>query len=292
MRRYIVCSAPKCTGHSWLWEDKIQDGFTCKHCGSLWAKSIQHRGHQLKYPQKTFAVSKPRKPVKSSTYRDVLLEAPPGLGEGANKKFRNLKNAKEEKNVLSLVHEDWPKLSIGTQEKLSKAGYGPKVPAPEMDLKTILQQHLAVLPKELQEVVNKLVEPEKPTENQVTNKLKKQVGELRSLSDRRQSLQIQVDKAKETYGNLLKELQETQKAIDTTQEAVKTTSEEYKKFLEMQPTVHPEVEDADGGLTSHEHFVEVLNKVGLQITDDQKDQLAKLMTENDFKRRKIEKTCG
>ena len=90
----------------------------------------------------------------------------------------------------------------------------------------------------------------------------------------------------------MKDLQETQKAIDTTQEAVKTTSEEYKKFLETQPPFPPAVEDESGAKTNLEHLLEVMHKVGLMPTDDQKDQITKMMSESDIKRRKLEKQHG
>ena len=148
------------------------------------------------------------------------------------------------------------------------------------------------MPEDVKEQIERVLQPkEEITEKGETQKLKTAVGHLRDLTNRKLQIQSKVDNLKEQYRVALQELQDIQSEIDTTQKDLKTATEQYAKLVEVKDE-HGPTETQVGVDT----MLELLQKVGMNYTDAQKEDLQKLLEENHHKRRRVglpgEGHCG
>ena len=159
------------------------------------------------------------------------------------------------------------------------------------DLAAIVKAHLAQLPEEVRARVSPILEPEKPaTEKSTAVKLKTTVGTIKDLTNKKAHLQLKVDQSKDQYKALLQELQDLQQMLDNAQDDLKKTSEEYAKLAQ---TMKIE-QEAEETCITRERMIEMMNSVGMTISEEQKEQLEKLAEETKQKRRKTggEGSCG
>ena len=97
MGRYIV---RKCQQH-WLWEGKVDSHKRCKGCNRSWMATMKSQEWQQDWF--TQQSNKPmwkqsKKPWRKPTYKEALLEPPPGLGatkilKGKGKKWKDMEDA-------------------------------------------------------------------------------------------------------------------------------------------------------------------------------------------------------
>ena len=89
-----------------------------------------------------------------------------------------------------------------------------------------MQEHLQSLPPEVNQAVEKVIEPAKPEPTAAT-KFTNAVGVLKQLSTKKSSLQAKADVVKQQYGALLTELEELQGKIEEAQKELQQHTESY-----------------------------------------------------------------
>lgn len=116
------------------------------------------------------------------------MEKPPGLG------------SRPQGSVVEMaLKKGWSTLTKDVQDALKAVGID-YTPEPELQpLEEVLKANLEALPSEVRTAVEGLLQPPQIAQVDVTGQLKATVGELRQLSQRKQSLQKKVDNAKEQY---------------------------------------------------------------------------------------------
>ena len=274
MGRYIVCSC----GQHWLWEDKVQAHPTwkCKGCNRPWISQLQKVQGK---PKEAFSYKKERKSYSwpRRTYKAALLEPPPGLSQP-----KGLKN-KQWKSLEGAAMQHWDSLPEAFKETLGGMGINKQKEEKPTDLKEILKQHLAALPEGLKSQLEGIIHPKvETTEKSAAAKMKASIGTLRDLSNRRDGAQAKVDQSKEQYKTALQDLQDLQKQIDLTQEELKQTTAEYARIA-MQKKIEEIPMDTK---VEEETMWQLMEQVGITVDEDKKEQLQKLLEENQTKRRK------
>ena len=215
-------------------------------------------------------------PKRWTTYRDVVVEGPPGLPK-PSKQLKPLKKTKHLRDFEAAVRKSWKDLPPGFQEVMSNMGVvKPPADTAKPDLAAIVKAHLAQLPEEVRAQVSPILEPEKPpTEKSIAVKLKMTVGTIKDLTNKKAHLQLKVDQSKDQYN---------------AQDDLKKTSEEYAKLAQ---TMKIE-QEAEETCITRERMIEMMNSVGMTISEEQKEQLEKLAEETKQKRRKTggDGSCG
>ena len=72
---------------------------------------------------------------------------------------------------------------------------------------------MTALPQAVQDVVNKLTQPIPDTEKELAQKLKTQVGDLKSVSVKKNQLQTKLDQVKAQYASMLQDMQDLQSKL-------------------------------------------------------------------------------
>ena len=197
----MTCRHSEC--RNWIWEDKLRPGTRCRKCGTWWQNMAatgkgKGQGHgQHRAPSK--AQPWPRKQPATQ-----VLDTPPGLP-----RLRPLKQSKEHASAVELIASTWSVIPEGIQTKLAALGYGPQPPE-EPELTELLKSHMTALPQEVQAVVTKLTQPMPDTEKELAHKLKAQVGELKTVSIKKNQLQSRLDQIKSQYAAMLQDMQDLQ----------------------------------------------------------------------------------
>ena len=146
-----------------------------------------------------------------------------------------------------------------------------------------LKQHLAALPEGLKSQLEGIIHPKvETTEKSAAAKMKASIGTLRDLSNRRDGAQAKVDQSKDQYKTALQDLQDLQKQIDLTQEELKQTTAEYARIA-MEKKIEEIPMDTK---VEEETMWQLMEQVGITVDEDKKEQLQKLLEENQTKRRK------
>ena len=91
------------------------------------------------------------------------------------------------------------------------------------------------LPQQVQQIVTKLTAPEPCTEREIATKLKGQVTELRTLSIRKNQLQVNIDGVKAQNASLLTGMQDLQSKLADGQKALQQLSQDYMKGVNQTP---------------------------------------------------------
>ena len=220
-RSYMTCQNQEC--HNWIWRDKMRPGTRCRKCGQWWdhyattgkGKGQGHGqakplGHGKAWPKKSPGTQ--------------MLDSPPGLHRP-----RPLKQNKEQAAAAELLATTWEVIPEGIQTKLMALGFGPPPPE-EPELTELLKTHMTALPQEVQAVVTKLTQPLPDTEKDLAQKLKAQVGDLKSVSIKKTQLQTKLDQVKTQYASMLQDMQELQGKLNEGQKRLKQLSDQYMKI--------------------------------------------------------------
>ena len=247
----------------------------CKGCQRVWIKQIQESNKQPK--PYTNAKKREAHSWPPRSYKAALVEPPPGLPQQ-----RSLKN-KQWKSLQGAALQHWENLPEAFKETLGGMGIQKQKEEKPTDLKEILKQHLAALPEGLKSQLEGIIHPKvENTEKSAAAKMKASIGTLRDLSNRRDGAQAKVDQSKEQYRIALQDLQDLQKQIDQTQEDLKQTTAEYARIAMEKKIEETPVETK----VEEETMWQLMEQVGITIEEDKKEQLQKLLEENQTKRRK------
>ena len=285
-RNYVTCRHTEC--RNWIWEDKLRPGTRCRKCGTWWQQQTatgkgKGQGHgQPRAAQKA-------QPWLRRHQAQPALDTPPGLP-----RLRPLKQSKEQASAVELIASTWSVIPEAIQAKLTTLGYGPPPPE-EPELTELLKSHMTALPQEVQAVVTKLTQPMPDTEKELANKLKAQVGELKTASIKKNQLQSRLDQIKSQYAAMLQDMQDLQTRLSEGQTKLKQLSDQYMKVTQT-----PMPEGLEGENTKDlpipmavETFV---TSLGIDLTEDQRTQLHGLLKrppaddEDIHKRRKTDST--
>lgn len=276
-RHYKVCEHCR---SSWIWEDRLihKPDMKCNQCGEPWQVALlPDLRRKVSWAKWNFNGIGARWPKKS--YKDALLEPPPGLQGG-----QKAKRAKKGKDggLQKALKEHWDKLPEAFRNQCTALGWQVTEPPVSQDLPTPIKEHLQSLPTDLKEAVEKIVEPDKP-EPTLATKVKQAVGTLKQLSEKKSALQNKVDAVKAQYTQLLQDLKDLQGKIEVAQKELQTTTTQYNQQLEKEKQ-----QDADemAEELSPEALITAMANVGLQATASQVKDLAAKLVESAAKRRK------
>ena len=222
------------------------------------------------------------------------MTPPPGLQvPGKQKTLKNKQNPKW-KSMETLAMQHWDSLPQTFQGALQEMGIHKKAEPEAKNLEEIVLQHLNSLPDPLKSQLEGVLKPkEEENEKTTAQKLKTNVGQIRDLTHRREAAQQKVDLLKDQYRAALGDLQELQNQLDKAQETLKASAEQYGKMM-----LARKIEEEPSATQIEEEVMwQMLQKAGLQITEEQKENIQKMMTENHTKRKKTEgpadqKKCG
>ena len=132
----------------------------CNQCGEKWQQDLLpdlKKRNRITWAGWNFAGTGQNWPEK--TYKEALLEAPPGLTGGQRKK-----KPKQgvDKGIHKALKEHWAQLPDSLKSQCTAMGIRVVEPPATPDLPSLIKEHLSSLPAELKEAVEKIVEPEKP----------------------------------------------------------------------------------------------------------------------------------
>ena len=277
---YLVCQGCKA---SWIWQERLQSQphLACNICGTAWQRHVpdfrRQKQRQVQWASWNFTGA--RWPNK--TYKEALLDAPPGLAGGAAKK----KNKKGRQSALQkAVQEHWGNLPEGLRTQCEAMGLQANEPPPPPDLQTLLKERLSSLPSDLKDAVEKIVEPAKQ-EPTIATKLKQSVGTLKQSTEKKASLQAKADGVKQQYSALLQELKELQTKIEGAQKELQDNTTQYNKQLEQDKQTAEEA-NVDPDEITAEKLMIIMSNVGVHATAEQVQIFASKLSENAVKRRK------
>ena len=86
---------------------------------------------------------------------------------------------------------------------------------------------MSALPREVQEVVNRLTKPLPQSEKDIAQQLKHQVTELKNQSIRKNQLQTKLDQVKSQYAAMLQDMQDIQTKLNDGQQKLKELPDKY-----------------------------------------------------------------
>ena len=250
-RAYVVCCNKAC--QSWLWTDRCSKHTHCSQCNTPWAKSIVASGQAA--PQKShwpsvwesarWRAPKARKPT---------VQPPPGLDTKA-----------WPAEVLEALKAHWCSFDNKLQETLKAHGMLCKsTPQPEPDLKEVCKQHLSSLPESIQRLLQEPKQeiPYGQAVSELNRRFKAETSSLRELVQQSVSLQARIDRAKQTYEELLRSMQTLTEQLSTKQIEVEELQKQLQaKLSESDNKVEPPAEDSK----SFEAFFDALSRAGVQL---------------------------
>ena len=281
-RAYVVCCNKAC--QSWLWTDRCSKHTHCSQCNTPWAKSIAVSGQAA--PRKShwpsvwesasWRAPKPRRPK---------VQPPPGL---------DIKAWPAE--VLEALKEHWGSFDGKLQATLKSHGFhNSPVPQTEPDLKEICKQHLSALPESIEKLVQ---EPKQELAHgqavsDLNKKFKSETSQLRDLVQQSIPLQERIDKAKQSYEELLRSMQVLTEKLQTKQAEVEALQKQLQSKLSESdvPTAKPEE------VQTFDAFFAALEKAGLQLDDTQRSKVQEHLGEppllgGQMKRRRLDEGTG
>ena len=272
-RTYEVCHGCQ---QGWIWQDRLlgRPGLKCKHCGTAWTnrKLPDLKKRRVTWAPWNFNNQGARWPHRS--YKDTLLEPPPGLQGGQPKKGK-----KPKPGVLTkTIQEHWAQLPEAMRTQCEALGLATPAPPPPQDLPTLIKEHLQSLPQDLKAAVEKIVEPEKP-EPTLASKLKQSVGALRQLTDKKAAIQTKADAVKSQYTALLQELKELQGKIEAAQKDLQQATSMYNQQLEKEKQAADE-SNIDPEELTPENLTAIMASVGVIATPAQIQDFAHKLGEN------------
>ncbi|CAE7334480.1 unnamed protein product [Symbiodinium sp. CCMP2592] len=248
-RQYVTCCNPSC--RSWLWSDRASKVRHCSLCSTPWQQSLKAAGQSDLWPTVWDAASwkRPRRKAK--------VAPPPGLGEGVPAP------------VLEAIKKHWHELDGPVQASLKASGVSVEVPEPELDLQQACLKHLDSLPESVRKLVAAPLEEASTavTIADLNRKFKGETASLRDLVHQSVVLQARIDRAKQSYQDLLKEMQELTVSLTSKQKEVEQLQKQLSDKLSEAEAVPqpPPVEDA-----VFQAFLGALDKAGVQLDPEVK----------------------
>ena len=247
-RDYVVCA--RCGDASWQFAYRAWKKPQCKFCGSKWSEWTS-KGYRLSdYTtvdnnwQLWQQGGKKNRPPKAQA---VLTEVWEFLPQQA-------KDMIGEAGWNELVRSLWESAEEDQRKVLEKLGLTPK-PQPKTSLREMCKLH-----KEIQDLLEEPPLP-KPTARQTVEAANRQFKEatvkLREAIVQKSDLQSKVDKVKEQYTGLLRQLQEANEAIQKLQELVQS------KQAALQAAVKDDLVETE------DETAAALKKAGLVATKEQ-----------------------
>ena len=299
-RDCVVC--PSCGDASWQYAYRAWKNPQCKYCGSSWSEWTT-KGYRLsdytgvdnsyrlsdytgadnntwhQWPQwgkknrspKAHAVltevweflpQKAKDMIGDAGWNPPEPTAPPGL-EGWSSSPDRMGESQE------LVQSLWNSVEEDQRKVLEKLGLVPK-PQPKTSLRELCKLHAPDLPKEIQDLLEEPPAP-KPTVRQAVAAANKQFKEatfkLREAIIQKSDLQSKVDKVKDQYMGLLRQLQEANDSILRAQQQVQV------KQTTLQEAVRDDLVEIE------DETAEALKKAGLVATKEQAKALTRALQE-------------
>ena len=198
--------------------------------------------------------------------------------------------------VLEALKEHWGSFDGKLQATLKTHGLHTSAAAQaEPDLKEICKQHLAALPESIQKLVQ---EPKQElTHGQAVSdlnkKFKSETNQLRDLVQQSITLQERIDKAKQSYEELLRSMQVLTEKLQIKQTEVEALQKQLQTKLsetDVPPAKPEEVQTFDA-------FFAALEKAGLQLDEAQRSKVKEHLVEppllgGQVKRRRLEEGTG
>ena len=168
-----------------------------------------------------------------------------------------------------LVRSLWDSAEQDQRQVLEKLGLAPK-PQPKTSLRELCKLHAPDLPKEIQDLLEEPPAP-KPTVRQAVETANKQFKEatakLREAIVQKSDLQSKVDKVKDQYMGLLRQLQDANEVIMKAQQLVQA------KQTALQEAVRDDLVEIE------DETAEALKKAGLVATKEQAKALTQALQE-------------
>ncbi|CAE7398941.1 unnamed protein product, partial [Symbiodinium sp. KB8] len=201
-----------------------------------------------------------------------------------------------EAGVLAAIHKHWSTLDAKLQEELTAQGLQVKPPQKEAgDLQEACRQHLASLP----ESVRKLVQEPKqePTYGEAVSDLNKkfklETSQLRDLVQQSITLQERIDKAKQSYEELLRSMQALTEKLQTKQAEVEALQKQLQSKLSESDVPPAKPEEGQ----TFDAFFAALEKAGLQLDEAQRNKVREQLAEPphlevQVKKRRLEEGTG
>ena len=287
-RDYVVCTS--CGDASWQFAYRAWKKPQCKFCGSKWSEwtskgyrlsdymtvdnnhwQLWQQGGKKNRSPKAQAVLTEVWEFLPQQAKDMIGEAgwnppqptvPPGLEGWSSSPDRSAESQELVRSLWESAEEDQKKV-------LEKLGLMPK-PQPKTSLRDLRKLHAPDLPKEIQDLLEEPPRP-KPTARQAVEAANKQFKEatakLREAIVQKSDLQSKVDKVKEQYTGLLRQLQEANEAIQKMQQLVQS------KQTALQEAVKDDLVEAE------DETAAALKKAGLVATKEQAQVLAQALQE-------------
>ena len=237
-RDYVVCSS--CGDASWQYAYRAWKAPQCKFCGSKWSEWTI-KGYRLSdynttvysnawqpwtpegkktRPPKAQAVltevwefQQAKELIGEAGWKPPQPTAPPGLEGWSSPPERS---AESQELVKSL----WESAEAGQKKVLEKLGLAPRPqPRTSLSLRELCKLHAPDLPKEIQDL---LEEPPQPKVEAANRQFKEATVKLREAIVQKSGIQNKVEKVKEQYAGLLRQLQEANEEIQKLQKLVQT----------------------------------------------------------------------
>ena len=287
-RDYVVCAS--CGDASWQYAYRAWKNPQCKYCGSKWS-AWTIKGYRLSdytavdnnsWQQWQQGDKKNRSPKAQAVLtevweflpqkaKDMIGEAgwnppeptvPPGLeGWSSSPDW----SAESQELVKSL----WDSAEDDQRKVLEKLGLAPR-PQPRTSLREMCKLHAPDLPKEIQDLLEE-PPPPKPTARQAVEAANKQFKEatakLREAIVQKSDLQSKVDKVKEQYTGLLRQLQEANESIQNMQQLVQSRQAALQEAVK------------DDLVETEDETAAALKKAGVVVAKAQAQVLAQALQE-------------
>ena len=285
-RDYVVCSS--CGDASWQFAYRAWKNPQCKFCGSKWSdwtskgyrlsdytavdnsfwQPWQQGGKKNRSPKAQAVLTEVWEFLPQQA-KDMIGEAgwnppqptmPPGLEGWSSSPDRSAESQE-------LVRSLWDSAEQDQRKVLEELGLAPK-PQPKTSLRDMCKLHAPDLPKEIQDLLEEPSLP-KPTAQAVeaaNKQFKEATAKLREAIVQKSDLQSKVDKVKEQYTGLLRQLQANE-AIQKTQQLVQS------KQAALQEAVKDDLVETE------DETAAALKKAGLVATKEQAKALTQALQE-------------
>ena len=296
-RDCVVC--PRCGDASWQYAYRAWKNPQCKYCGSSWSEwttkgyrlsdytgadnsymlsdysadnsswqQWQQRGRENRFPKAhavltevwEFLPQKAKDMIGDAGWNPPEPTVPPGLEGWSSSPDRTAESQE-------LVQSLWDSVEEDQRKALEKLGLVPK-PQPKTSLRELCKLHAPDLPKEIQDLLEEPPAP-KPTVRQAVEAANKQFKEatakLREAIIQKSDLQSKVDKVKDQYMGLLRQLQEANETIQKAQQQVQA------KQTTLQEAVRDDLVEIE------DETAEALKKAGLVATKEQAKALTRAL---------------
>ena len=194
--------------------------------------------------------------------------------------------------LVQALQEHWSKFDCSLQETLQANGVAcPTESADEPDLKAACKKHLDSLPESIKKLV---LSPEDDTAVpktviEINRQYKGETANLRDLVSQSVVLQAKIDRAKQTYQDLLTQMQTLTEALNAKQKEVQNLQSQLQ--AKLQETETPSQEPVPFEPSMFDAFCQALGKAGVQLDEEIRVKIQQNLSateEPGSKRRKVD----